>query len=339
MKTMLIDVFKTFKRYSWPISLLKPLFFVLVVLMPMSLLSFGFEAHRQINKNAVFILPGDMLLFFKTHIDFIVAESITPDKLSRVIEDEAANHYIDTEFYSENFPDSVPLTYTKAFNKYGAENMQKHGILPWHIINMYYRLIKAFEQNDNYQILINASRLGHYVGDACTPLHSSIFYNGKTQAQKGIHNLWETRIPSLFMEEYSFVSGKAGYIENPYQYVFEMIKETHLKVDSIFTAFNQLTDSISLSEVLSPDVVSGNNTLNFSREFCYLYQRKLNSMIERQIRNAIKATGSLWLTAWVNAGQPGLDSQLSRKDRKKMKSEKKKLQEIIITPLPIGDRE
>lgn len=212
MKTRLINIFKTFKRHGWPIAFLRPLFLIFVVLMPMNLFSFGFEAHRQINKNAVFILPGDMLMFFKTHIDYIVAESITPDKLSRVIEDEAANHYIDTEFYSENFPDSVPLTYSKAFKKYGAENMQKHGMLPWHIIKMYYRLVKAFEENDNYQILINASRLGHYVGDACTPLHTSVYYNGKTQSQRGIHNLWETRVPSLFMEEYSFITGKAEYM-------------------------------------------------------------------------------------------------------------------------------
>lgn len=339
MNIRLINILKGFKGFVRPVAFLKPLFFILAVLIPMSLFSFGFEAHRQINKNAVFILPGDMLLFFKTHIDFIVAESITPDKQSRVIETEAANHYIDIEFYSENFPDSVPFSNSKALNKYGAENMQKHGMLPWHIIRMYYRLINAFEQNDNYQILINASRLGHYVGDACTPLHTSVYYNGKTQSQRGIHNLWETRVPSLFMEEYTFITGKAEYIDNPYQFVFEMIRETHLKVDSIFNIYNLLIDSLPSSEIFSPEVISTNNTQSFSRDFCYLFHEKMSGMIERQIRKAIKATASLWLTAWVNAGQPGLDSQLSRKDRKKMKSEKKKIQEIIIAPLPIGDRE
>ncbi|MBK8081207.1 MAG: hypothetical protein IPK25_13565 [Saprospiraceae bacterium] len=31
-------------------------------------------------------------------------------------------------------------------------------------------------------------------------------------------------------------------------------------------------------------------------------------MVEDQMRSSILAIGSLWFTAWVNAGQPDLDS-------------------------------
>ena len=34
----------------------------------------------------------------------------------------------------------------------------------------------------------------------------------------------------------------------------------------------------------------------------------LNGMVERRMRQAISLVGSLWYTAWVNAGQPDLET-------------------------------
>lgn len=39
----------------------------------------------------------------------------------------------------------------------------------------------------------------------------------------------------------------------------------------------------------------------------------LNGMVERQFRASVKATGNLWYTAWVDAGQPDLKSLIDYK--------------------------
>ena len=43
------------------------------------------------------------------------------------------------------------------------------------------------------------------------------------------------------------------------------------------------------------------------------YDKKLNGMIERRMRESIHAIASFWFTAWVTAGQPDLSS-LTGKD-------------------------
>jgi hypothetical protein len=47
-------------------------------------------------------------------------------------------------------------------------------------------------------------------------------------------------------------------------------------------------------------------------------------MVERRMRVAIKAVGSYWYTAWVNAGQPNMKKLVnkSQTDTEKEKAEK-----------------
>jgi hypothetical protein len=44
----------------------------------------------------------------------------------------------------------------------------------------------------------------------------------------------------------------------------------------------------------------------YSKEFCELYHSKMNGMVERRLKKAILSVGSIWYTAWVDAGQPDL---------------------------------
>jgi len=50
-------------------------------------------------------------------------------------------------------------------------------------------------------------------------------------------------------------------------------------------------------------------------------------MVERQMRRAVKTLGSLWYTAWVNAGQPDLskieDKDISDAHKKEMEEQEK----------------
>ena len=46
----------------------------------------------------------------------------------------------------------------------------------------------------------------------------------------------------------------------------------------------------------------------YSSAFTIAYNKKLNGMVERRMRQAIYAVASFWYTAWVNAGQPDLRS-------------------------------
>jgi hypothetical protein len=47
--------------------------------------------------------------------------------------------------------------------------------------------------------------------------------------------------------------------------------------------------------------------------YAFNYDKMLNGQVERRFRRSILAIGSLWYTAWVNAGQPDLN-RLSDKE-------------------------
>jgi len=44
----------------------------------------------------------------------------------------------------------------------------------------------------------------------------------------------------------------------------------------------------------------------YSTAYAMAYNKKLNDMVERRMRQSIYAVASFWYTCWVDAGQPDL---------------------------------
>ena len=63
--------------------------------------SWGFYAHKRINRLSVFTLPPDMIVFYKKHIEFITEHAVDPDKRRYAVDGEAPRHFIDIDHYSE----------------------------------------------------------------------------------------------------------------------------------------------------------------------------------------------------------------------------------------------
>ena len=53
-----------------------------------------------------------------------------------------------------------------------------------------------------------------------------------------------------------------------------------------------------------------NNVLikQYSSDYTIAYDKMLNGMVERRMRQSIFAIASFWYTAWINAGQPDLSA-------------------------------
>lgn len=138
-----------------------------------SSLGWGFFAHKQINKHAVFTLPPPMFAFYKHHLHFITENAVNPDKRRYVVEGEAPRHYIDIERYGDRALEKIPRYWHQAVELYTEEVLQQHGILPWHIYRMKQALTSAFRQKDVKRILKLSADIGHYIADANVPLHTS----------------------------------------------------------------------------------------------------------------------------------------------------------------------
>lgn len=271
----------------------------------------GFYGHKKINRLAVFILPKEMFSFYKKHIEFITEHAVDPDKRRYATEGEAPRHYIDIDHYGHDSIDPfeiVPEKWLDAINKYTEDTIKAYGIVPWHVQVMTNRLTKAFVNKDFDQILKLSAELGHYIGDACVPLHTTENYNGQLTNQKGIHGFWESRVVELFSDDYDFFVDKATYIDDLNRFVWDRVKESHYAVDSVLSFEKKLHNSYPSDQKYAYDN-RGNLTIKtYSREYSKAYQDMLDGMIERRMRTAVKSLGSLWYTAWVNGGKPDLDA-------------------------------
>lgn len=292
-------------------------------------LPWGFYGHKKINRLAVFTLPPSIFPFYKENLNYITEHAVDPDKRRYIVPTEGPCHFIDLDHYQNPF-DSIPHTWKKAVEKFSEDSLRKHGIVPWHIYSTKLNLQKAFEEKNLDKILKYSADIGHYIGDAHVPLHTTHNYNGQLTNQKGIHGLWESRLVELFSEEYNYFVGKASYISNIHKETWKILKESHLALDSVFKFEAEIS-----AENLVPKYSfeqRGTTTLKvYSREFSQAYHKRLNKMVERRLTAAIHMTGSIWYTAWVDAGQPDLSILINHKPSKKFLLEMEKLEKKHTT--------
>lgn len=300
-----------------------------MLLMTKQAFSWGFYSHKVITRHAIFCLPSEMVGFYKKHMEFLIEHSIDPDKISRVNPDEAPRHYIDMEHFGD--PDEIPLYWKDAVKKYTEDSLKSYGVLPWHISTMLFRLTQAFRDEDPFRILLISSRAGHYIADATMPLHTTKYYNGRRPDQRGIHAFWETRIPEMIAPEFDFFVGKATYIENGQIKAWEIVKQTHAQVDTVYMIYDNLMTTFKPDQIYVYDTRGTVTSRNYSREFVDAFEKASHHQIERNMRTAIFWVASFWYTAWVDAGQPDLNRLLDKDVLKQMKKEQQAIDKMWRT--------
>lgn len=279
-------------------------------------LAWGFYGHKRINRMASFTLPPEMFPFYKRHIDFISDHAVDPDRRRYAVEGEAQRHYIDIDHYAHagvDVFDVMPRKWDEAITKYSEDTLQAYGIVPWHIEVMFARLVRAFQRGDVDRILSNSAEIGHYIGDAHVPLHTTKNYNGQLTGQHGIHAFWESRIVELSAEGYDHLVGRARYVERPLDEAWDAVHASHLLVDSVLGIERRLSREYPEDRKYVFEDRGRGGMRTYSREFSKAYEDAMQGMVEERMNASIVSVGSFWYSAWVNAGQPDLN-RLEQKD-------------------------
>lgn len=304
------------------------IFLLLVVVIPV--FSWGFFAHKLINRVAIFTLPEELFLFYKNNIEYITEHATDADMRRYSDPDEGSRHYIDLDYYETTTPiDTVPLYWKAAIEKYTEDTLKAYGIVPWYINLMKFKLTEAFKEKNVSNILRYSAEIGHYIGDAHVPLHTTENYNGQLTGQHGIHAFWESRLPELFANGYDFFVGKATYIDNVQKAAWLACEGSYSAKDSVLQFEQQLNNSYSVDRKYSNEQRGQNMVKVYSKEYSEAYHTMLNNQVERRMRDAVLMIGSIWYTAWVDAGQPDLaaekSTELTDEERKEMLTEQMKI--------------
>lgn len=210
----------------------------------------------------------------------------------------------------------------------------EHGVLPYNLIRLQNNLTRAMIAMDSDLILRLSADMGHYIGDAHVPLHTTSNYNGYRTNQIGIHAFWETRLPELFADEqFDYFVGQANYIDNPKKYYWDIVLNSHSLVMDVLSIEKELSKSYPKDQ---QNCFVERGTGDIQNIPCEAYAQKyhllLEGQVEQQMRAAIKAVGDAWYTAWINAGQP----DLSRVHRKKTTIEDEKEKKMLEQTFNLG---
>ena len=288
--------------------------------------AWGFWGHRMINRMACFTLPPELFAFYKSHIDYLTLHAVDADKRRYSDPEEAPRHFIDLDRYGSDPFSKLPKLWKEAVTKFTEDTLKANGIVPWYVQEMYFKLRKAFVEKELSRILYYSAMIGHYVGDSHVPLHCTENYNGQLTNQQGIHGFWESRLPELFGNDYDYFVGNATYIENVPTFCWTVVENSFNALDSVLKFEQQLNATFNADRKYSYEVRGTLPVRVYSKAYSEKFHQQLSGQVERRIRAAVLAVGSIWYTAWVDAGMPDLSAPFdlqvlpedSVKPRKKM---------------------
>jgi hypothetical protein len=117
--------------------------------------------------------------------------------------------------------------------------------------------------------------------------------------------------------------------------IWKVIKESYIASDSVLKFEKILSDKFPSDKKFSIEKRGRKTIKAYSREYAEAYSDMLGGMIERRMRTSILMVGSLWYTAWVNAGQPDLsiieNKAASEELNQQLKLEEKERKTNIIS--------
>jgi len=268
----------------------------------------GFHAHKIINKQAALLLPKEMRGFYKFHIDYLTEHSVDPDKRRSVVKNEGPRHYIDLDRYADTSRCCLPRNWNAAVLRFNSDTLYKNGVAPWWIVRLQNALTVAMRERNEARILKLSADLGHYIGDIHVPLHSTENYDGQMTGQKGLHALWESRIPEMYSANYKLDDAyRPVYLKNPAERIWQAIAQSFIALDSVLAMDKALLDAKGEREYTVNENARGSRK-EVTTAYATKYNNALNGQVERRLISSIHTVADIWYTAWVDGGQPPLNN-------------------------------
>jgi hypothetical protein len=286
--------------------------------------SWGFLVHRTVNQLAIYELNGDLCHFFMKRMDYMVKNAPRPDQRRNQDSTEASKHFIDLEIYGDSSAWKMPFKWEDAVRRYGKDSLLEYGYLPYVVMKVKDSLTDAFRKGNADSILFYAADLGHYIGDAHVPLHTSVNYDGQLTNQKGLHSLWESIIPEIELNTYDLSSRhKATYLNAPEEEIWKAIRESFHLLPQLFLEEKEVSKRFSDTTKFRTQVRRGREVKSYSNEFAKAYSESLGASINIQLIRSADMIADFIYTSWVDAGKPALGTADSKKEKKAEKKQVK----------------
>jgi len=279
--------------------------FISLLIIDVSL-SWGFQSHRNVHAAAIEGMPDAIKPFFQKYSEFLIEESVTPDRRRADDPGEGPNHYINLDLFGEYPFEDFPLEYDDAVCRFGADSVRSKGLAVWRIENWFDSLTVAMAEQDVDRILRFAADIGHYIADLHMPLHTTSHYDGQLTDQRGVHRRFETDLPERYDSHYSWDIPETAIIESPLEYIFEFTLESYRLIDNLYEADMRAREGIPAGELYTVEHRGDRRIYIYNDTYYEQFHDELDGMVEDRLRLAAQRVRDFWYTAWVEARKPEL---------------------------------
>lgn len=271
------------------------------------------SAHDILTVAAVQALPDEAPGFFKANHRGIAHAVYDPDVSKNrgapiLRRAERPEHYLDLELLEGHDPPPDRFSFISLCAKIGKKP-EHVGFLPYAVTEWTERLAVAFAEYrqwpDNSHIrnkcLIYAGFLAHYAQDMCQPLHLTIHFDGRVQADgnkehKGIHMNVDALPHFLKMDAYALSDGlEVVAVDSLVVTVMARLNDGFARVDDVY-ALAAFLPAFGTQEWAEHDGV---------KDFAW-----------DRARASVQFTATLFLTAWRRSADIRIPDWLDRGEGK-----------------------
>lgn len=315
-------------------------------------LAWGSRGHASICEAAVFLVKSQPLKEYLINkpqmmghlcnIPDIYWKSLSAD--ARKLGDPT--HYINAEKLGLKIKD-IPTDYKKIVEDYTGkadptENKIKVFSVPdelgsnwWRVDQFYRRAItngqslkelpapqnSKEEQNDDlaynknfYEMIVNMGLMGHFVGDASQPFHSTSDYDGYAANHGGIHAYYEDASVAHFDANLvDRIVKKAKTIKTP-TWVQQPSVVENMKIFSDL-AVNEVKDILKVDPVIKPSTLKIEKGMSLKtpaeRQPASIGFKKFEKLMLTEMARSSYLLAHLWDEAYKSAGEPTMKSYKS----------------------------
>jgi hypothetical protein len=284
--------------------------------------SWGFEAHKKITELAIDIILNlqsvkgveqqkfnSLKKFLEANKATIIERCIEPDMVRNELKDEQFNHFIDIDRYGSYPFGELPRDKRKAIEKFGFENVQKNGLLPWRIAEVMDSLGEAISNQSNEKMLRYFSWIAHYVEDAHQPLHVTENYDGQLTNQPGIHSRFETELVKHMISKNGLnfnpkrlASELVNFepISDKVKFAFDIVLESYKYIEPILEADRFAKDKIPVEKLYRVEKRDGRTRYIYSDDYYSIMNERLGSLVLSRMEKSAVRLAYIWLNVWNN---------------------------------------
>ena len=124
--------------------------------------------------------------------------------------------------------------------------------------------------------------------------------------------------------------GRAKIIDSPIKAAWKVVYDSHMAVDSVLKFEALLNKQFPTDQKYAYENRGNVMMKTYSVEYTNRYDFMIKGQVERRMRESITMVGSLWYTAWVNAGKPNLDKLGEKEISDSLKLQMQREEELYL---------